>query len=94
MRKEGRANVTKVTGTFREYVEGTINGFWGNMELQCAMCLQCRVLVNNALHESRTFLIPFCQQHRTSGRAGSLDYASWKGLCSMEPSTHSTQSFI
>jgi len=53
--------VTNLTGAFREYEEGAKNGFLGNMELQCAKCLQCRVLVNNELHESRAFLIPFCQ---------------------------------
>ena len=59
--RKGQANVTNLKGAFREYEEETNNGFLGNMQLQCAMCLQCRVLVNNALHESRAFLIPFCQ---------------------------------
>jgi len=55
MLKEGWANVTKLTGAFREYEGGTNNGFGGNMELQCELCLQCLVLVNNALHERRAF---------------------------------------
>jgi len=48
------------------------------MELQCAMCSQCRVLVNNALHESGAFLITFCQTRQDI-------WTSWEsGLCFSE----------
>ena len=76
--RKGRANVTKLQGAFREYEEGTKNGFLGNMELQHATCLQCRVLVNNALHESRAFVIPFCPTTQDL-------WTSWEsGLCFSE----------